>query len=264
MPEHMIDTPVAAARPFASSTMPDASSTAESMLSIDRIDAFYGDSHILHQVSLSVRPGQRVALLGRNGAGKTTLLKSVMNAGPRVKGGVRFAGRDLADTPTHKRTRLGVSLVPEDRRIFTHLTVAENITMARYGATPGRPVFDVDRIVARFPMLGPLTARYGGQLSGGQQQLLAVARAMAANPSLLLLDEPTEGLAPVIVEEMARDVVRSCTENEVALLLCEQNIWFARRCTQYVYVMDTGRVMFHGDWDAFDRHPEIQSRYLAL
>ena len=234
------------------------------MLELRDIDAYYGDSHILLGLQLSVKAGQRVALLGRNGAGKSTLLKSVMNAGPRVNGVVRFDGQDLRDMPTHKRTRMGLSLVPEDRRIFTHLTVAENIAMARYGGASNRPAVPVPEIIARFPMLAPLQQRYGGQLSGGQQQLLAVARAMAASPSLLLLDEPTEGLAPIIVEEMAHDVVRTCTERNVALLLCEQNIWFARRCTQYVYVIDTGRIVFEGEWDTFDRNPEIQRRYLAL
>ena len=234
------------------------------MLEIRDVDAYYGDSHILLSVNLRVKAGQRVALLGRNGAGKSTLLKSVMNAGPRVHGSVRLGDQDLRDLPTHKRTRLGLSLVPEDRRIFTHLTVAENIAMARYGAAPDRPAVPVADIMARFPMLAPLQQRYGGQLSGGQQQLLAVARAMAASPSLLLLDEPTEGLAPIIVEEMAHDVVRTCTERNVALLLCEQNIWFARRCTHHVYVIDTGRIVFEGDWDSFDRHPEVQQRYLAL
>ncbi len=234
------------------------------MLEVRELDAFYGDSHILLGAQISVAPGQRVALLGRNGAGKSTLLKSVMNAGPRVRGTLRFGGRDLQDMPTHQRTRMGLSLVPEDRRIFTHLTVAENIAMARYGASPERPAIAVADIVARFPMLSPLLQRYGGQLSGGQQQLLSVARAMAANPSLLLLDEPTEGLAPIIVEEMARDVVRTCAEGNVALLLCEQNIWFARRCTQYVYVIDTGRIVFEGDWAAFDGNPQVQQRYLAL
>ena len=234
------------------------------MLEVRELDAFYGDSHILHGAQVSVKAGQRVALLGRNGAGKSTLLKSVMNAGPRVRGILRFDGRDLHNVPTHQRTRMGLSLVPEDRRIFTHLTVAENIAIARYGASATRPAVPVGDIIARFPMLAPLQQRYGGQLSGGQQQLLAVARAMAANPTLLLLDEPTEGLAPIIVEEMARDVVRTCTEGNVALLLCEQNIWFARRCTQYVYVIDTGRVVFEGDWDHFDRHPDVQQRYLAL
>lgn len=234
------------------------------MLEIRDLDAFYGDSHILFKVRLSVASGQRVALLGRNGAGKSTLLKSVMNAGPRARGSVRFQGQDLQALPVHQRTRLGLSLVPEDRRIFTHLTVAENVAMARYGASAQRPAVPVPEIMARFPMLEPLQQRYGGQLSGGQQQLLAVARAMAASPSLLLLDEPTEGLAPIIVEEMAHDVVRSCTERQVALLLCEQNIWFARRCTQYVYVIDTGRIVFEGDWADFDANPQIQQRYLAL
>ena len=234
------------------------------MLDVHAIDAFYGDSHILHGTTLKVGAGQRVALLGRNGAGKSTLLKSVMNAGPRVAGDIRFEGTALADLAPHRRSRLGLALVPEDRRIFTHLTVNENIEMARYGASKLRPPVPVAEIIARFPMLEKLQKRYGGQLSGGQQQLLAVARAMAANPTLLLLDEPTEGLAPIIVEEMARDVVRTCSEKNVALLLCEQNIWFARRCTQYVYVMDTGRTVFQGDWPEFDRNPQVQERYLAL
>lgn len=234
------------------------------MLDVRDLDAFYGDSHILFNLRLAVGAGQRVALLGRNGAGKSTLLKSVMNAGPRVRGTVRFDNQDTGALPTHRRTRLGLSLVPEDRRIFTHLTVAENIAMARYGASAQRPAVPVPEIMQRFPMLAPLQQRYGGQLSGGQQQLLAVARAMAASPSLLLLDEPTEGLAPIIVEEMAHDVVRSCNERNVALLLCEQNIWFARRCTQYVYVIDTGRIVFEGDWATFDANPQIQQRYLAL
>ncbi|MDQ7973393.1 MAG: ATP-binding cassette domain-containing protein [Rhodocyclaceae bacterium] len=234
------------------------------MLDVRDLDAFYGDSHILFNLRLAVGAGQRVALLGRNGAGKSTLLKSVMNAGPRVRGTVRFDNQDIGALPTHRRTRLGLSLVPEDRRIFTHLTVAENIAMARYGASAQRPAVPVPEIMQRFPMLAPLQQRYGGQLSGGQQQLLAVARAMAASPSLLLLDEPTEGLAPIIVEEMAHDVVRSCNERNVALLLCEQNIWFARRCTQYVYVIDTGRIVFEGDWATFDANPQIQQRYLAL
>jgi ABC-type branched-subunit amino acid transport system ATPase component len=234
------------------------------VLEVGQLDAFYGDSHILHGASIRVGAAQRVALLGRNGAGKSTLLKSIMNAGPRVRGRIAFDGHDLADLAPHKRTRMGLSLVPEDRRIFAHLTVAENIVMAHYGSSRARPPIGVDDIVARFPMLDPLRQRYGGQLSGGQQQLLAVARAMAANPSLLLLDEPTEGLAPILVEEMARDLVRTCSEKKVALLLCEQNIWFARRCTDYAFVIDTGRIVFEGGWDDFDRHPEIQQRYLAL
>ncbi|GGC72572.1 ABC transporter ATP-binding protein [Chelatococcus reniformis] len=233
------------------------------MLEVAHLDAFYGDGQILHAIALDAAEGERVAVLGRNGAGKSTLLKSLMNAGPRVAGAIRFDGRLLAEMPSYRRAQLGLALVPEDRRIYSHLTVLENIAIARYGAA-GRKAMEPRQILERFSMLKPLEERYGGQLSGGQQQLLAVGRAFAAGPRLLLLDEPTEGLAPVIVEQMAREIAAICDEEKVGLVLCEQNIWFARACTSRLYLIDTGRIVFSGGWDEFDRNADLKQRYLAV
>ncbi|MEO8296494.1 MAG: ATP-binding cassette domain-containing protein [Burkholderiales bacterium] len=234
------------------------------MLEASDLYAWYGEGQVLHGINLKVGKGQRVAILGRNGAGKTTLMKCVMNGGPRVAGRVTWEGQELGTLPAFKRARLGLALVPEDRRIFEHVTVVENIEMARYAAGPGRAAVPVNEIFERFTMLGPLASRLGGQLSGGQQQMLAVARAVAARPRLLLLDEPTEGLAPVIVEQLARDVRRTCEESGIGLMLAEQNIWFARQCTDYVYILSTGCVAFEGDWAHFDSNRETAQRFLAV
>jgi ABC-type branched-subunit amino acid transport system ATPase component len=229
------------------------------MLRVAELHAFYGDSHILHGVALHVPPGGRVALLGRNGAGKSTMLKSIMNAGPVTRGSVTFEGTELGRMPAFRRARLGLCLVPEDRRIFTHMTVLENIRFAMRGADR-----DAEGVLAQFPMLTALGARLGGQLSGGQQQMLAMARAVAARPRLLLLDEPTEGLAPVIVEQMAEDVTTLAAREQLALLVCEQNLWFARACTDQVAIIDSGSIVFTGDWSDFERNEDIAHRYLAV
>ena len=163
-----------------------------------------------------------------------------------------------------KRARLGLALVPEDRRIFGHVTVLENIEMARHGARKDITLDTAESVLTRFPMLIPIRNRLGNQLSGGQQQMVAVARAVAAKPKLMLLDEPTEGLAPVIIEKLAHDVVSVCNETGAGLLLSEQNLWFARQCTSRVYVLDTGRIVFDGDWAALDSQPEIKQRYLVV
>lgn len=234
------------------------------MLQVDRLNAFYGQSHILHGVSLTVPTGGRTTVLGRNGAGKSTLLKSIANSGPRVEGSVVYDGNPLGQRQWFRRAREGLAFVPEDRRIFTHITVEENIELARFGAGAGRSVIAPSQIYEWFPMLGPLRARLGGQLSGGQQQMLAVARAVASRPRLMLLDEPTEGLAPVIVEDLAKIVAQICTDLKITLLLVEQNIWFSRQITDSVYVLDTGSVVFGGTWAEFDRDETIRNRHLAI
>ncbi len=233
------------------------------MLEVQGIDAFYGDSHVLHGVDLRIAAGERVALLGRNGAGKSTLLKGLTNAGPTVRGQVRWMQRDLAGMPTHARAELGIAFVPEDRRILGSLTVEENLRMGWDGTPKPRRKFSPEQILQQYPMLVPIRNRPGGLLSGGQQQLLALARAAISNPALLLLDEPTEGLAPVIVEQMVQDVQRICSDG-ASLLLCEQSVWFARRCTERVHLLDCGRLVFSGSWDDFDADADLRQRYLGV
>ena len=234
------------------------------LLEVRDCDALYDQSHVLHSVSISVAESSGVALLGRNGAGKSTLLKSIMNAGPAFRGQIRFKGQDIGSEPVHKRAALGLSLVPEDRRIFPHVTVRENLRMAQRAAGPGKEALSPDAAVELFPMLDGLLDRMGFQLSGGQQQLLAVARGLVPRPELLLLDEPTEGLAPIIVQDMAQKMARAREANGGGLLLAEQNVSFARHCTERVYIIDTGSIVFEGSWDEFDRNAERIERYLAL
>ncbi len=232
-------------------------------LAVSDLDAFYGQAQILHGVAIRAPDRGRVSVLGRNGAGKTTLLKCIMNAGPRATGRIEWNGASLGAISFHRRARLGFALVPEDRRIFHHLTVADNIAMAKYALPKGESL-DPRAALERFPALVPLAERYGFQLSGGQQQLVAVARGVAARPRLLLLDEPTEGLAPLIIEQMAKDLSAALAESSAALILCEQNIAFARKCADYVYVIDSGRIVFEGDWRAFDGADDVIGRYLAV
>lgn len=234
------------------------------LLKVEGLDAWYADSHVLFGVGLEVRQGQGVALLGRNGAGKSTLLKSVMDAGPRASGRLELAGQPLAALSTEKRARLGLMLVPEDRRIFPHLTVAQNLELAGHAAPRGVSPLTVAEICDRFPMIATLTDRQGYQLSGGQQQLVAVARGIVPRPRVMLLDEPAEGLAPLIVQELAEEVRRIREREGAALLLAEQNVSFARHCTDFVYLLDTGRVVFSGSWAEFDAQPELKTRYLAV
>ena len=232
------------------------------MLELDDLDAFYGDSQILWGIDCSVGEGERVAILGRNGAGKTTLFKSIMNAGPAIRGRVSWRGRNIVSMAHHEHVRAGLTLVPEDRRIFAHLTVVENMLMALPGGVDRES--RCDEMLETFPILKPLVSRYGNQLSGGQKQMLAIARGLVADPKLLLLDEPTEGVAPVIVEEMVRAVNSYLERHRTALLLTEQSLWFARQCTRTVHILDAGRLVYSGNWSELDEKPEILNRYLAV
>lgn len=237
---------------------------AEMLLSVSGLDAFYGGSHIIQHASIAVAEGESVAILGRNGAGKSTLLKSLLDAGPRVRGQIVFNGTDLSGLPTEKRARLGLMLVPEDRRIYGKITVAENIELGRFAARRDTQAMSLEEIWSLFPLLEPLKNREGYQLSGGQQQLVAVARGVLSGPRLLLLDEPVEGLAPIVMTQMASHIDMLRRHGRLSLLIAEQNLAFARSCTDRVFLIDSGRIVFDGSWAAFDADPSLKERHLAV
>ena len=234
------------------------------MLEVRALHARYGDSQALFGIDIDVPAGGGVALLGRNGAGKSTLMKSLLNAGPTATGEIRVDGRSLEGLSTEARARLGLALVPEDRRIFTTLSVRQNLELAWHAAGKARQTMSVEQICTLFPMLTGLLERLGYQLSGGQQQLVAVARGLMASPVLLLLDEPAEGLAPKVAQDLAREVRAARDKLGLSVLVAEQNIAYARQCTEYVYLLDSGTLVFAGDWAAFDARPELKTRYLAV
>jgi urea transport system ATP-binding protein len=215
------------------------------MLTVKGIDAYYGTSHILRQVSLAVGDGELVAVLGRNGAGKTTLLRAIVGVNPPREGVIDLDGVDMTALKSHKRTRLGISYVPQGRQIIPDLTVSENIELALLGK--GLPNSRVPPFIFDyFPALKPIAERKGGVLSGGQQQQLAIARALVQQPKLLLLDEPTEGLQPSVVEEIQAIIKRIHAERNCAVLLVEQRLDFVRDITQRFAVLETGEIAAQG------------------
>ncbi len=232
------------------------------MLQVSDIHVYYSDSHVLQGVSLEVRPGEIVCLLGRNGAGKSTTLRGVLGVNPPKSGQVLFKGDDVTHLPVYEKARRGMAFVPEDRRVFTGLTVQENLEVAILPARQGQTPWDPDRIYRSFPLLARLRTRKGGNLSGGEQQMLAIARALASNPLLLLLDEPCEGLAPVIVEELARIIAR--LKSDMPILLAEQNARFALSISDRGYVIDKGMIRYAGTRADLLSNQEVQSRYLSV
>ena len=218
------------------------------MLRVNEINTFYGTSHILHRVSLEVGDGELVAVLGLNGAGKTTLLRSITGVNPARTGTIELDGIDITHLKSHKRTHLGISYVPQARQIIPDLTVAENIELALLGK--GMPNNRVPAFVFDyFPALKSVAGRKGGVLSGGQQQQLAIARVLVQEPKLLLLDEPTEGLQPSVVEEIQEIIKRVLAERKCSVLLVEQRLDFVRDITGRFAILDTGRVVAQGGID---------------
>lgn len=235
----------------------------ESALQLGGVSAWYGAARALFDVSLEVGKGEMVGLLGRNGAGKSTTFKATMGIEVRRTGTVTAFGDDVGRRATDAIARAGVGWVPEDRRLFPGLTVAENIGIAAAAAPSEGPV-PIDELVDAFPLLGKLLSRRGDQLSGGEQQVVSVARALAARPRLLLLDEPTEGLAPVVVQQLEGSIARLPEDFGVSVLLAEQNLDFVLRLTTRVYVLETGRIVHAGDTSEFAADASLQERYLSV
>ena len=229
------------------------------MLEIRGLHAVYGRSHVLHGVSLTAREGEVVSLLGRNGAGKSTTLKAVMGLVRVTGGAVTFDGEALTALPTHVISRRGLGYVPEDRRIFADLTVRENLLVGERAGSR----WTVERLFALFPGLAPLAARRGGSLSGGEQQMLTIARTLMGNPELLLLDEPSEGLAPVIVENLLAKVQLLKGEG-LTILLAEQGVDFSLSLADRVYVLEKGAVRFAGPAAQLRDDAGLRNKLLAL
>ncbi|GAB5471236.1 MAG: ABC transporter ATP-binding protein [Rhodospirillales bacterium] len=230
------------------------------MLVLDDLHGYYGQSHILQGVSLAVPPGKVVGLLGRNGAGKTTTLKAIMGVVPARQGSIRWQEREIAGLPSHRIARLGIAYLPETRGIFPSLSVQENLTLIA-GRRPGP--FTLERVFELFPRLAERRGNGGMQLSGGEQQMLAIARSLLWNPDLMLLDEPTEGLAPIIVEEI-QDHLRKLKEAGMTILLVEQNFRFATDLADEVYVLGRGKVRWQGSSAALKAESEVQHRWLGV
>jgi len=230
----------------------------EDALTVDGLHAHYGSAHILHGVSLRVGRGEVVGLLGRHGAGKTTTLKAIMGIVPPTRGSVRFRDQDIHDLPSHTIARLGIGYVPEDRRIFPDLTARANLEVAARGQG-----YSLAQAYADFPALAALEKRRGRHLSGGEQQMLTVVRTLMGSPTLLLLDEPTEGLAPAVVQALDQ-LVRRIAGRGVPILLAEQNVAFALELAQRVYILEVGQVRFTGTVAELRAKPALLERYLAV
>lgn len=242
------------------------------MLNIADVHTYYGDSHVLQGVTLTVEKGTVTAVLGRNGVGKTTLCRSIVGLTPARSGSVIFNGDEITRLPPHRIFDRGISLVPQGRRIFSSLTVLENLAIAVRGAavSPGSPKpeaegagWDLQKVFSVFPRLSERSQNRGNELSGGEQQMLAIARALVARPSVLIMDEPTEGLAPMLIAEVA-GVIRRLRDEGTSVLLAEQNAAFAMKIADYVHVMSKGRVVHSTDpvtlWD----NEEIKTQFLGV
>jgi branched-chain amino acid transport system ATP-binding protein len=233
-------------------------------LELSGVHTHYATSHILFDVSLEVNQGESVCLLGRNGAGKTTTLKSIMSLAQASAGSIRFNGTELVGRAPYEIARLGVGYVPDERLIFPDLTVRENLEIAIKQGAAGAPAqWTVEQIYELFPVLAPLDARLGGYLSGGEQQMLTIGRTLMGNPSLLLLDEPVEGVAPVVVQELTRQIKRLKTMG-LTILFAEQNMHFATQISDRAYVIEKGRIRFQGSMQELAANDEVKSKYLMI
>lgn len=234
---------------------------ADALLAVQDVYTSYGLSQVLFGVSLEVHSGECVCLLGRNGVGKTTTMRSAMGLTPPRRGRVLFKGRDVTGWAPYRVANLGMGFVPEDRRIFSELTVWENLDVARRNVRPGG--FTVERVFELFPKLSELVDRQGGFLSGGEQQMLTIGRTLMGNPELLLLDEPSEGLAPLVVDHLKEQITRLKGQG-LTILLAEQNVDFCLDLADRVYVLEKGQIRYEGTAGAFRSDESIRHQYLAL
>jgi branched-chain amino acid transport system ATP-binding protein len=240
----------------------------QALLTVSGLQAWYGAAKILYDVDLNVERGEVVALMGRNGAGKSTTMKSIMGLIDKRRGQLRFMDRDISQHSTHEIAALGLGYVPEDRRIFTDLTVLENLEVGRQAARvwpqgDPAPHWTPEKLFKLFPNLGEMPDRPGGRMSGGEQQMLTVARSLMGNPYLILLDEPSEGIAPVIVEQMAH-MILSLKQQGVSILLSEQNLHFANLVCDRAYVLEKGQIRFSGTMQELDANEAVRRNYLSL
>ena len=233
------------------------------MLLVKDLHAYYGRAHILQGVLLEANAGEVVAVLGRNGAGKTTTMKAIMGLVPPAQGEVNFAGRRIERLPPYRIARLGLGYVPEERRIFAELTVMENLEVSRQAARKGAPAWSEDKLFALFSNLAAMRERPGGRMSGGEQQMLTIARTLMGNPRCVLLDEPSEGLAPIIVEQMAQSI-RALKSEGLSVLLCEQNLHFCEAIADRAYIIEKGQIRFGGSMAELSADASLREQYLSV
>jgi branched-chain amino acid transport system ATP-binding protein len=237
--------------------------SARAAFSVEAIDVFYGTSQILFGVDLEVAKGQTMALLGRNGAGKSTTLKAIAGVAPPRRGRIRVMGIEMQGRRPHVIARAGVGFVPEDRQIFPEHSVEDNLLIAAKNGPSGEDYWNIARIYEIFPLLSPLRHRRGGRLSGGEQQMLAIARTLMGNPIALLLDEPSEGLAPIVVQRIGQ-LLRHLRDTGATILLAEQNMHFCLGIASEATVIDKGQIVYRDTIDKLKANDEIRQRYLAI
>ncbi|OLB96566.1 MAG: ABC transporter ATP-binding protein [Candidatus Rokubacteria bacterium 13_1_40CM_68_15] len=236
------------------------SDSGRSVLEVQDVHTYYGESHVLHGVSLTVAAGQVVTILGRNGMGKTTLIRSVIGFTPARRGSIHFKGRDVTRWPPFRTVELGMGLVPQGRRVFPSLSVRENLEVAGRGNDGG---WTLERVYSLFPRLKERAVNRANKLSGGEQQMLAIGRALMTNPELLLMDEPTEGLAPLLVREVGATIARLKREG-LSILLVEQNLPMALSVADRVHVLSRGQIVHSSTPEELAKNHEVQSRYLGV
>ena len=235
----------------------------QTVLQVNKINVFYGSSQVLFDMSLDVKQGETIALLGRNGAGKSTTMKTIAGVLTPKRGEIHFKGQAINGRPAHLISRAGVSFVPEDRQIFPDLSVEDNLTIAIKNGADGQKPWSLERVYDMLPLLAPLKNRLGGQLSGGEQQMLTVGRALMGNPDVLLLDEPSEGLAPIMVQKIG-DLIHTLRKVGTTIVLAEQNLHFCLGLADRAVVIDKGVDVFCGTISELNANDEVKQRYLSV